>query len=71
MIATILIILYCLVAFLTHCGIGHEYRKDHSGDLDEFSPMFIQTCLFCASLLWPILVVFSTVKYIKDKRSVK
>ena len=65
---SVLVIAYCVVGFCTHLAMQKEYRNDVSGELDEFSPVFIQMSLFAVAALWPILVGVAIYQKIKEKK---
>ena len=53
---SVMVIAYCVVGFCTHLAMQKEYSKDVSGELDEFSPVFIQMSLVTVALCWPVLI---------------
>lgn len=53
---SVMVVAYCVVGFCTHLAMQKEYSKDASGELDEFSPVFIQMSLFAVAALWPVLI---------------
>jgi hypothetical protein len=67
MIATVLILAYCLVGLIFTHGITKEYRQDTSNELNSFNPMFIKVCIFAVSLLWPLLIAVAAYKTYKEK----
>jgi len=67
MIATILILVYCLIGGIFTWGITEEYKKDTSNELDSFSPTFVKVCIVMASLGWPLLVAAAIYQKIKGE----
>lgn len=53
---SVMVIAYTVIGCFTHIAMQKEYSKDASGDLDEFSPVFIQMSLVTVALCWPVLI---------------
>jgi hypothetical protein len=68
MLATSLVILYCIIGAIFTWGITEEYKKDTSNELNEFSPIFVKVCIIGASLLWPVLIALTAYKTYKEKK---
>ena len=64
---SVMVVAYSVVGCFTHIAMQKEYNKDLSGDLDEFSPVFIQMSLFAVAALWPILVGVALYQVFKEK----
>jgi TRAP-type C4-dicarboxylate transport system permease small subunit len=68
MIATVLVLVYCIIGGIFTWGITEEYKKDTSNDLDSFSPAFVKVCIVMASLGWPLLIVVDIWQKYKEKQ---
>ena len=60
-----IVVAYAVVGFLVNIAMQREYKKDRSGDLDEFNPLFIKISLVATALCWPLLVVIVTYQAFK------
>lgn len=69
-IAYILLAVYLVIAFIFNVGMLNEYKKDKTGELNEFgfSDTFIKICLFAGSLIWPVLVITEIIKSVKENK---
>lgn len=68
MLATSLVILYCIIGAIFTWGITEEYKKDTSNELNDFSPTFVKVCIIGASLLWPLLIAVAAYKTYKETK---
>lgn len=58
-VMSVLVVAYCVVGAIIHCGIQQEWKADTTNDLDGLSPTFVHLSMISVSAFWPLLVLVS------------
>lgn len=66
-IASICVIVYCLIGACFHWGIQQEWKADKTNDLDGLSPIFIQLSMISVAAFWPGLLAVAVYQAFKGK----